>query len=105
MSLLATFTRLSQAVAQAFPGRGYDMAQRTRDFQRTFRATPAGERVLAQILVRCRLWERSYVPNDTHETARREGMRDIGLWIMEALNADTAPQPHTAETDRVEEQQ
>lgn len=103
MSVLAAYSKLSEAVAKAFPGRGYGIADRTRDFHRTFRATPEGERVLAQILVRCRLWDRSYVPNDTHETARREGMRDVGLWIMEALNAEAAPQPHTAETDRTEE--
>ena len=103
MSILASFTRLSEAVAAAFPGRGYGMADRTRDFHRVFRESREGERVLAQILVRCRLWERSYVPGDTHETARREGMRDVGLWIMESLNADAAPQPHTAETDQAEE--
>jgi hypothetical protein len=87
VKLFADFRRLSETVARAFPGRGYAAAERARDFRRAFAETPEGERVLAQILVRCLLWERCYVAGDALETARREGMRDVGLWIMETLNA------------------
>lgn len=89
----------SNDVAGDTPSRGYTALERSNDFKRVLQHTPEARRVLAQILVRCQLWERSYVPGDSHETARREGMRDIGLWIMEIVNDDPIDEPHTAETE------
>ncbi len=89
----------SNEVAGNAPGRNYSALERSNDFKRVLRQTPEARRVLAQILVRCQLWERSYVAGDPHETARREGMRDIGLWIMEIVNDEPGDEPHTAETE------
>ncbi len=83
----------SERVAADMPDpRSYGPADQYRDFARLF-DSPMGRRVLAIILVRCQLWERSYTPGDSHETAKREGMRDIGLWLMETINMEPAPQP------------
>tara|TARA_R110000868_G_scaffold4155_23_gene25482 strand:- start:8760 stop:9155 length:396 start_codon:yes stop_codon:yes gene_type:complete len=83
-------------------GAGYTAIDRHRDFQAVFRSTPAGRRVLAQILERCRVCRRSFVPGDGFETARREGMRDAGLWLVGILAEDPggpAGRPRSAEAD------
>lgn len=85
------------------PPPGYSAEDRRRDFRLAFLDAPAGRRALAQLLARCRVWERSFVPGDTHETARREGMRDVGLWLLEIVNADPAAAPATADTEQDEE--
>jgi hypothetical protein len=72
------------------PKEPYTSADRARDFRAVFRDTPAGCRVLAQVLARCRVLARSHVPGDALETARREGMRDIGLWLLEMTGEDVA---------------
>lgn len=82
---------------------GYDATDRVRDFRRALADTAEGRQVLSQILARCRVWDRSYVPGDTHETARREGMRDVGLWILTILESDPADRDPTAESDAVPE--
>jgi hypothetical protein len=78
----------------------YSATDRRRDFISVFEATPAGQRVLAQLLDRCRTAGRSYVPGDSLETARREGQRDIGLWLMDILDEGEIDQPATAEDFR-----
>lgn len=83
----------SARVAGDLPDADYTAVDRFRDFRRTFVDAETGRRVLAQILTRCQLWERSFVPGDPYETARREGMRDIGLWIMEIVNIEPAIPP------------
>lgn len=80
------------------PPIGYRAEDRYRDFRLALCGTPAGRHVLAQILARCRVWERSYVPGDTHETARHEGMRDVGLWLLQVVNTDPAEMPTDAES-------
>lgn len=81
------------------PTAPYTVEDRRRDFRGIFRATPAGCRVLAQVLDRCRVCDRSFVPGDSLETARREGMRDAGLWILEILVDDVSDRPGTAEAE------
>lgn len=84
-------------IAQDGPtARNYTAIDRQRDFHAVLRATPAGRRVLAQILERSRACERSYVPGDSLETARREGMRDIGLWLIAMLADDQPDRPRSA---------
>ena len=78
---------------------GYDAADRYRDFRRALADTAEGRHVLSQILARCRVWERSYVPGDTHETARREGMRDVGLWVLGILETDPVHQHAAVEAE------
>lgn len=90
-----------QILRSDVPDRDYTAVDRGRDFRETFTSTPAGRRVFAQILARSRVCARSHVSNDACETARREGMRDIGLWLLE-LTGDHAPTPPaTAEADQV----
>ena len=78
----------------------YRDVDRYRDFRRVFYGSAEGRRVLAVILSRSRTWDRSYVPGDTHESARIEGMREIGLWIMETMNHEPIDAPETAEPER-----
>lgn len=44
--------------------------------------TPEGERVLRRILAETKPFGLSYTRGDTHETAYREGMRRVGLWLL-----------------------
>lgn len=91
---------LATRLAADSPPAGYGAADRTRDFRAVFRATPAGRRVLAQLLARCRVCARSHVPGDALETARREGMRDVGLWLLDMFD-EAADAPATAEDEPV----
>jgi len=49
------------------------------DYRRTFLATPHGKRVLKDIFELCQVF-------DYHSDVRREGMRDVGLTILNALD-------------------
>jgi len=89
---------LSGTLANALP-ESYGAADRARDFRILFRQTPGGRRVLAQVLARCRVLDRAYVPGDAAETARREGMRDVGLWLLEILGEDGMAPAATAEAE------
>ncbi len=91
--------RFSNRIAADMPDpRAYDEADRFRDFVHLFN-TPTGRRVLALILVRCQVWERTYVAGDSHDTAHREGMRDIGLWLMETINMEPETLPAATEQE------
>jgi hypothetical protein len=90
----------SREVASALPLAAYSVADRHRDFRETFSATEQGRRVLAQILSRCRLWDRSYAGEATHETAFREGNRDIGLWLMGVIEAEPLEAAASADNER-----
>ncbi len=79
--------KFSERVAKDHPGSTYSAADRYVDFAQLF-ATPQGRRVLSQILIRCQLWERSHTLGDSHATAHKEGMRDVGLWLMETINME-----------------
>lgn len=81
------------------PATDYAAIDRQRDFRTVFRSNAAGRRVLAQILDRCRVCERSFMPGDGSETARREGMRDVGLWLVDVLAEDTIDRPRSAESE------
>ena len=76
--------RFSNRTGADYPA-NQDRADEFRDFSAVF-GTPQGRRVLATILVYSRVWLPTYVEGDSHETARREGMRDVGLWLMETIN-------------------
>ena len=90
---------LRTRLTQDMPAQPYTAIDRRRDFRNVFEATPAGRRVLAQVLDRCRVCERSFVAGDSLETARREGMRDTGLWLLEILADDAADRLGTAEAE------
>lgn len=70
-----------------------EAARRWHDFRQVFLGSPAGKRILARLLNRSGVWQRSHVSGDPMETARREGMRDIGLWVIEILEDDEPPDP------------
>lgn len=65
----------------------YTKKDRAQDFRAVFNS-PAGRRVLAQIISECEgpLLTESDV-SDTHATAYRAGKRYPGLWIVKQLNA------------------
>lgn len=48
-----------------------------------------GREVIWQILEWAGCFQVSYVKGDSHETAFREGMRNIGLRVMDAIDPDT----------------
>ena len=77
---------------------GYGPEDLYRDFVRTF-STPSGKRALARLLMRCNLWGMSYVEGDTHATAKNEGARGIGQWIMETMNFEPAQLPPQTESE------
>lgn len=90
----------SREIADALPQASYSVRDRTRDFRALFSVTEQGRRVLAQVLSRCRLWDRTYAGDDTHETAFREGNRDIGLWLMDVMEAEPRDAPASADSER-----
>tara|TARA_R110002072_G_scaffold24763_12_gene83756 strand:+ start:1683 stop:2042 length:360 start_codon:yes stop_codon:yes gene_type:complete len=93
--------RVRRRLRHDMPGATYTEEDRRREFRGVFHAAPAGGRVLAQLLDRCRVCDRSFVPGDSLETARREGMRDIGLWLLDILEGDPPARARTAEADPV----
>ncbi|MAE44873.1 MAG: hypothetical protein CMF63_07815 [Magnetovibrio sp.] len=66
----------------------YSRALRYRDFREVFLGTPAGKRVLWQILDWARLYRSVAVKGDPHQTYFRDGERNIGLRIMATVNAE-----------------
>lgn len=67
---------------------GYTKTDRYRDFRAVF-ATPEGRKVLAQIIDYC---EGAPVieadVSDTHGLAFKAGKRNVGLWMVQTLNAE-----------------
>lgn len=66
-------------------------AQRTKDLAEDYHAvfdTPTGQRVLADLFTFCHFDKPSYVRGDTHETAFREGERNVLLRVSQILNLD-----------------
>ncbi len=74
----------ASALAASLPDH-YDGAQLNSDLRRLFYGSNQGMRVLAAILMQCNIFELSYVEGDTHAMAKNEGMRELGLWLMDAL--------------------
>ena len=65
------------------------LIQRTKDFADLF-STDTGKRVLDEL--KLAFWDRlSYVQGDTHETARREGQRDVYLRIANLVDRGLHP--------------
>ncbi len=75
---------------------GLSAEDRRREFRAVLTSTPRGRRILALILARCRVCAPSHVPGDTHETARREGMRAVGLWLLDQVEDSDVLPPETA---------
>ena len=90
-------------LAAAMPGARYTARDRYCDFRRLFYETPEGMRVLAQILHEARVFYPSYVRGDTHETARNEGLRQLGLWIIEQVDHEPVDLPATQQVDPEEQ--
>lgn len=60
------------------------LSKRRRRYQQVFE-TPAGKWVLADLAARFRAMAPTYVPNDPHAGAYREGQRNVLLFIFEQL--------------------
>lgn len=91
--------RMRRDAPDSDPQADYSHASRRRDFRAVLRETPAGRRVCAQILGRCGVLGRSHVPGDPLETARREGMREIGLWLLDIVAEERQSPPEVAEDE------
>lgn len=76
-----------EALMRARLGEGYGPVERYRDFRQVF-ASPAGRRVLWQILEWAHLFRPVAVRGDSSETYRRDGERNIGLRMLAVLNAE-----------------
>ena len=79
-------------LAGARPESGYSAADRRRDFRAVLLGSPAGRRVLYEILAWAHVFASTFVPGDACATHWREGGRDVGLRILAAL----APEPPAA---------
>ena len=64
-----------------------DRMQLAMDYRATF-ATPAGQRVLADLLHVTGVGRNSFRPGQADVTAFNEGQRRIGLHLIELINAD-----------------
>ena len=80
---------LFDALAAARAGRDYTDEDRRRDFRAVLYGTPAGRRVLFEILAWSHLFASTFVPGDACATHWREGGRDVGLRILAALAPET----------------
>lgn len=80
-------TALFDGLAEVRTGEDWDNEQRQADFRTVFLGSPAGKRVLHEILAWSRLFASTFVPGDAHATHWREGGRDVGLRILAILNA------------------
>lgn len=90
---------LARQIAAAQGGGRYTEWDRYRDYRRVLLATPEGRRVLNDVLEACGVYRPSHVRGDTHETARREGRREIGLMILHRMNFEPADRPAEAKRD------
>lgn len=80
----------AEAVVKSFPSDGYDASDMGVDFRRVFYGSEQGKRVLSAILVRCKVFEPlldQEAAIDPNALVDAEGMRKIGLWLMESLEA------------------
>lgn len=77
----------------------YTAMDRYRDFRRVFGETEAGRRVLWQILDWTGLYRTSAHP-DPHVMYAREGERNLGLRLIETMNAEpVTPHPKPGDDD------
>lgn len=88
-----------ESLLRARLGEGYGPVERYRDFRQVF-ASPAGRRVLWQILEWAHLFRPVAVRGDSAETYRRDGERNIGLRILATLNAEPLDRAQQAESRR-----
>lgn len=69
------------------------------DAYRTAFASPAGERVLADLARFCRAHETSFTPGDSHATAFFEGARHVYLHITQTAGLRPDELPRLPEED------
>ena len=55
---------------------------------RTVFAGPDGQQVFDDILSRPRVYSVTFVSDNTHETAFKEGQRSVGLFLRNMVNVD-----------------
>jgi len=90
---------LARQIAAAAGAGRYTEWDRYRDYRRVLLGTQEGRRVLNDILEACGVYRPSHVRGETHETARREGRREIGLMILHRMNFEPAERPAQAERE------
>lgn len=86
-----------ESLMRARLGEGYGPVERYRDFRQVF-ASPAGRRVLWQILEWAHLFRPVAVRGDSNETYRRDGERNVGLRILATLNAEPLDRAEQAQS-------
>lgn len=90
---------LAREIAAGAPDRArYNEYDRYRDYRRVFLENGDGLRVLNDLLDACGVYRPTYVRGDSHDTARREGKREMGLMLLHRMNYEPASRPATANT-------
>ena len=64
--------------------------QLVKDYQATFH-TDFGERVMKDLMNKCRMNTTSYSRGDPHETSFHEGNRDVMLYILDMMQRQLDP--------------
>ena len=72
------------------------------DYRHVF-GTPAGQRVLADLLGRTGVMRSAYRPRQADVTAFNEGQRRMGLYLIERINDDPAAAERLAQSGQTEE--
>lgn len=67
--------------------------QLVKDYQATFH-TEFGERVMKDLMNKCRMNTTSYISGNPHETAFHEGNRDVMLYILDMMQQQPQPQEY-----------
>lgn len=71
------------------PRKPKDQVQQVRDYQQVF-GSDAGKRVLFDMMKAGHMLHSTFVPEDPHSTALREGERNMVLRVLAILNVDPA---------------
>ena len=59
-----------------------------KELYRTVFASPDGRQVLADLLARTGVYSVTFVTDNTHETAFKEGQRSVGLFLRSTTTVD-----------------
>lgn len=90
---------LARQIAESHGRMRYGEYDRYRDYRRVLLSSGDGLRVLNDVLDACGVYRPTYVRGDSHETARREGRREIGLLLLHRMNYEPAARPETANSE------
>jgi len=88
--------------AKSAKARAEQTASLISDYRVTFGGA-TGQRVLADLLMRCGVMQSSWADDGADAVAFREGRRRIGLEVIEMINADPAAAIRMAQSGQTED--